>query len=80
MGKFRELIAYKKGFALLMDIFTLTKDSPKSEQYSLVDQVRRSSRFVCSSIGEAYKKRRYPIILSVNYQMLIWKTAKPRFG
>lgn len=46
MGKFRELIAYKKGFALLMDIFTLTKDFPKSEQYSLVDQIRKSSRSV----------------------------------
>ncbi|WP_316826558.1 four helix bundle protein [Pedobacter miscanthi] len=60
MGKFRELIAYKKGFTLLMDIFSLTKDFPKSEQNSLVDQIRRSSRSVCSSIGEAYKKRRYP--------------------
>ncbi|MFD2285417.1 four helix bundle protein [Pedobacter petrophilus] len=60
MGKFRELIVYKKGFSLLMEIYTLTKDFPKTEQYSLVDQMRRSSRSVCSSIGEAYKKRRYP--------------------
>lgn len=60
MGKFRELIAYKKGFSLLMEIHNLTKDFLKIEQYSLVDQIRRSSRSVCSSIGEAYKKRRYP--------------------
>jgi len=60
MGKFRELIVYKKGFSLLMEIYFLTKDFPKTEQYSLVDQIRRSSRSVCSSIGEAYKKRRYP--------------------
>ena len=60
MGKFRELIAYKKGFSLLMEIYTLTKGFPKFEQHSLVDQMRRSSRSVCSSIGEAYKKRRYP--------------------
>lgn len=60
MGKFRELMAYKKGFSLLMEIFILTKDFPKAEQYSLIDQIRRSSRSVCSSIGEAYKKRRYP--------------------
>ncbi|WP_316802591.1 four helix bundle protein [Pedobacter nototheniae] len=60
MGKFRELIAYKKGFSLLMSIYNLTKSFPKEEQYSLVDQVRRSSRSICSSIGEAYKKRRYP--------------------
>lgn len=60
MGKFRELIVYKKGFSLLMEIYLLTNDFPKTEQYSLVDQIRRSSRSVCSSVGEAYKKRRYP--------------------
>lgn len=43
-----------------MEIFDMTKDFPKNEQYSLVDQIRRSSRSVCSSIGEAYKKRQYP--------------------
>jgi four helix bundle protein len=26
----------------------------------LTSQIRRSSRSVCSSIGEAYKKRKYP--------------------
>ncbi|WP_421945403.1 four helix bundle protein [Pedobacter sp.] len=60
MGKFRELIVYKKGFSLLMEIHNITKDFPKIEQYSLVDQIRRSSRSICSSIGEAYKKRKYP--------------------
>ncbi|WP_316737978.1 four helix bundle protein [Pedobacter aquatilis] len=60
MGKFRELIVYKKGFSLLLEIHNLTKTFPKAEQFSLVDQIRRSSRSVCSSIGEAYKKRRYP--------------------
>jgi hypothetical protein len=29
MGKLRELMAYKKGFSLLMDIFMLTKEFPK---------------------------------------------------
>lgn len=43
MGKFKELIVYKKGFSLLMEIHNLTKDFPKIEQYSLVDQIRRSS-------------------------------------
>lgn len=43
-----------------MEIFHLTKKFPKEEAYSLVDQIRRSSRSVCSCIAEAYKKRRYP--------------------
>ena len=32
----------------------------KDEKYSLVDQIRRSSRSVCSNIAEAWRKRRYP--------------------
>jgi len=43
-----------------MQIFEITKKFPKSETYSLVDQIRRSSRSVCSNLGEAYRKRRYP--------------------
>jgi four helix bundle protein len=60
MGSCKDLIAYKKAFALSMEIFWLTKSFPKEETYSLVDQIRRSSRSVCASISEAYKKRRYP--------------------
>ena len=42
-----------------MEIFEITKEFPKEELYSLTSQIRRSSRSVCSSIGEAYKKRKY---------------------
>lgn len=57
---FRELIAYKKAFHLALKIYEITKDFPSDEKYSLTDQIRRSSRSVCSNIGEAYRKRRYP--------------------
>ena len=43
-----------------MEIFELSKEFPKEEKYSLTDQIRRSSRSVCSNIAEAYRKRRYP--------------------
>lgn len=43
-----------------MEIFSITKGFPKEETYSLIDQIRRSSRSVFASIAEAYKKRRYP--------------------
>ncbi|MFA3781507.1 four helix bundle protein [Melioribacteraceae bacterium 4301-Me] len=59
-NSFRDLIVYKKAFELAMEIFKLTKTFPKEELYSLSDQIRRSSRSVCSSIAEAYRKRRYP--------------------
>jgi four helix bundle protein len=60
MGTFRDLIAYKKAFSLSMEIFEIIKGFPKEETYSLIDQIRRSSRSVFACIAEAYKKRRYP--------------------
>lgn len=56
---FRDLTVYKKAFDLAMEIFQVSKKFPSEEKYSLTDQVRRSSRSVCSSIGEAYRKRQY---------------------
>lgn len=54
-----ELEVYQRAFAAAMNIFKLTKTFPKEERYSLVDQVRRSSRSVCSNLSEAWRKRRY---------------------
>ncbi len=55
----RDLIVYQKAFAVAMKIFQITKKFPKEETYSMVDQMRRSSRSVCSCIAEAYRKRKY---------------------
>jgi four helix bundle protein len=59
MGSFRDLKVYQKAFKLAMDIFKMTKDFPEEEKYALTTQVRKSSRSVCSSIGEGYRKRKY---------------------
>ena len=56
---FRNLTVYKKAFALAMDIYHLSKKFPNDELYSLTNQIRRSSRSVCSNIGEGYRKRLY---------------------
>ena len=57
---FRDLKVYQKAYRIALEIFETTKGFPKEERYSLVDQIRRSSRSVCTNIGEAYRKRRYP--------------------
>ena len=54
-----ELEVYRRGFAVAMRIFEVTKCFPAEERYSLVDQMRRSSRSVCANIAEAWRKRRY---------------------
>ena len=56
----RELEVYGLSFDLAMQIFEITKKFPKEETYSLTDQIRRSSRSVCSNLAEAFRKRRYP--------------------
>ncbi|HMC97181.1 MAG TPA: four helix bundle protein [Flavobacteriales bacterium] len=58
MGKVQDLFAYKTGFKLSMDIFQRTKRFPKEEQYSMTDQIRRSSRSVVANLAEAYRRRR----------------------
>jgi four helix bundle protein len=57
---FKSLKVFQLSYELAMDIFEMTKNFPKEEKYSLTDQIRRSSRSVCSNIAEAYRKRKYP--------------------
>ena len=48
----RDLEVYKLAFNSAIEIFELLKTFPKDEKYSLADQVRRSSRSVCSNLAE----------------------------
>jgi len=57
---FKETTLYKKAFTQAMEIFQISKSFPKEEKYSLIDQVRRSSRSVCANLAEAYRKKQYP--------------------
>jgi len=57
---FRELKVYQNAFQAAMMIFEITKSFPQEEKYSLTDQIRRSSRSVCSNIAESWRKRKYP--------------------
>ena len=55
----KDLKVYNKAFELAMEIFNLTMDFPREEQYSLTDQIRRSSRSVAINIREGFAKRKY---------------------
>ena len=55
----KDLVVYQKAYNLAMEIFKISKTWPKEERYSLTDQIRRSSRSVCSNLSEAWGKRRY---------------------
>lgn len=53
---------YKVAFKAAMEIFQLSKEFPAEESYSLTDQIRCSSRSICSNLAEAWRKRRYPAV------------------
>lgn len=55
----KDLIVYQKAYALAMEIFRVSKGFPADGKYSLTDQIRRSSRSVCTNLRESWAKRRY---------------------
>ena len=57
---FKETKVFKLAFQQAMNVFEKSKTFPKEETYSLIDQIRRSSRSVCTNLAEAYRKKRYP--------------------
>lgn len=59
MGHHKELIVYQKAYDLAIKIYHISKRFPPEEKFSLIDQIRRSSRSVCTNLAEAYKRRRY---------------------
>src|SRR5579871_1620718 len=58
--KHTDLEVYERAFVSAMKLFEVSKKFPKDEQYSLTNQLRRSSRSVCANLAEAWRKRRYP--------------------
>lgn len=59
---FRDLDVYQFAFNSAMRIFEITKSFPPEEKYSMVDQIRRSSRSVCVNIAEGWRKRKYKAV------------------
>ena len=52
MHNFKELKKWQKGRALVKEIFLLTQNFPKEEQFILVDQMRRDSVSIPANIVE----------------------------
>ena len=59
VDSFAKLAVYQKARALSREVFQITRQLPKEEAYSLVDQWRRASRSIGAQIAEAWGKRRY---------------------
>ena len=55
----KDLEIYNISYELAIEIFYITKTFPHDEKYSLIDQIRRSSRSVPINIREGFAKRKY---------------------
>jgi four helix bundle protein len=53
ISTYKELQVYQIAMESAMRIFEVTKTFPAEERFSMVDQIRRSSRSVCANIAEA---------------------------
>ena len=56
---YRDLKVFMLAYQLALEIHEVTKAFPREERYTLVDQIRRSSRSIAANLAEAWKKRRY---------------------
>lgn len=65
---YKDLRVFQNAMNAAMKVFELTETFPAAEKHCLTDQLRRSSRSVCSSITKAWRKRRYktPFIARLN--------------
>jgi four helix bundle protein len=77
----KDLEVFKHAYALSLKVHQLSLTFPKSEQYNLADQLRRSSKSTCSNLVEGFAKQvnskrefaRYVIIsLGSCNEVLLW--------
>lgn len=54
---FREMPVWKNAHQVSIKVFDLTKGLPKSEDYGLTSQIRRSANSVSSNIAEAFGRK-----------------------
>jgi len=76
----KDLKVYQEAYALAMEIFEISKGWPAEEKYSLTDQIRRSSRSLCTNLREAWAKRRYQAHFIKNSQTVTERTVKRIHG
>lgn len=54
---FRDMEVWQESNQLAVDVFEITKKLPKSEDYALTSQIRRSSNSISGNIAEGFGRR-----------------------
>ena len=64
---FTDLIAWKEGHRLVVDIYKVTKSFPNNEIYGMVSQMRRAAVSITSNIAEGFGRKGYKEKLQFYY-------------
>lgn len=56
---FTDLNAWQEGHKLVLEIYKITQDFPKTEMFGLVVQMRRCAVSITSNIAEGFSRRSY---------------------
>ena len=59
ISSFKDLIAWKKGHSVVLQIYRITKIFPRDEQFGLVSQMRRCVVSITSNIAEGFSRKNY---------------------
>lgn len=54
---FQEILSWQKAHQLALEIYNITKEFPKFEEYALANQMRRCAVSVPSNIAEGFKRK-----------------------
>lgn len=57
IASFQDLIVWQKSHTLVLRIYKTTSSFPKSEQFCLVNQLRRAAVSITSNISEGFYRR-----------------------
>lgn len=64
---FTDLMVWKEGHRLVLLVYKVTKKFPKTETYSLIDQMRRAAASITANIAEGFGRHSYKEKLQFYY-------------
>jgi four helix bundle protein len=67
---FKDLLVWQEGHALVLALYKETKNYPREEKFSLIDQIKRAAISVTSNIAEGFSRKSYKEKLQFYYLSL----------
>ena len=56
MFDFRNIIAWQRAHAFVLEVYKVTRNFPEAEKYNVVSQFQRAAVSISANIAEGYKK------------------------